>query len=653
MTTAAWTPQWKTTGNGRHTRVMASSLSGLDYACREKLASRARPGLFLDREFDRAMAGRSAPYRQFALGVVVDAIRSLATDASSVADDADPMQAAAALVDAQLVDGLPAHAGARNWAVHALTSYLEADEYLRDELPGLRATGSRAVLYRGADGEVKEMDVWGLWLADPEAGVVEVRLLRQRSIDDVLARDRAVVGFVAKIAADGQLYDIDGKRYRPFLAMPDSLSSISRVRVVDIGLADASYAILFDGTPEEARELYRQNSAAVVAKVLEGGAFAPGRNCDGCYVLEGCPAVPPRPGLLGVVGLATHRRYLTHTRLAHYEICPAQYWLVDEAGVPRVPSESTSASRRGLLVHAALEWLHSRGTGQPCAHTDLGDDTDSHLPEVAIAIDATEPEWREVLPFLRGHLQTCPFAESLAWLRPEPSVVAFDNEADVVVSARPDYLAAIGDTVIWRETKTKAMLPLDDDLALLEQFPQLALALVLTASGVIGVEGQPVAEVGVGNTDAVCAARVELEVLTPHGAKVWSYSTTDATTLIRARMLLANRVDPWLLDTAFSPEPGPHCQWCPVQQWCQPDVLLTADRAAVAMVVDGFRVDPDTGEILLDPSAPVPAEAGAGAGAGAASGAAAGTPRPSARVRSLAESILGVAAETSDDDLPF
>jgi hypothetical protein len=69
-----------------------------------------------------------------------------------------------------------------------------------------------------------------------------------------------------------------------------------------------------------------------------------------------------------------------------------------------------------------------------------------------------------------------------------------------------------------------------------------------------------------------------------------------------------------------------------------------AARQAVAMIVDGFRVDPETGEIL-----PVD-----GAGDVVAGDVAAGvSATPTARVRSLAESIVGVAADASDEDLPF
>jgi hypothetical protein len=76
-----------------------------------------------------------------------------------------------------------------------------------------------------------------------------------------------------------------------------------------------------------------------------------------------------------------------------------------------------------------------------------------------------------------------------------------------------------------------------------------------------------------------------------------------------------------------------------VQEWCRPDIASNAARQAVAMIVDGFRVDPETGEIL-----PVD-----GAGEVAASV----TATPTARVRSLAESIVGVAADATEEDLPF
>jgi len=660
MSDTGWTPAWPVTGNARHTRVMASALGAPAGSCREKLASKARPALFLDRPFDRAMNGRTAPYRTFSLGIVVDAVRLLASNPEVVPADADPVVAAASLVDAVLSDGASAHAGARTWAVHAVTSYLEADEYLREDFPGLRPVGTRAVMYKSPDGEVKEVDVWGLWLRDQSTGVAELRMLRQRAIGDARPRDPAVVAVGAKIAADGQPYETDGKRYRPFLPMVDTDGEVRRVRVVDVGLADASYDVLFDGTVEEARELYAHVAAPQVATVLSGGGFSPGRDCDGCYVIEGCPAVPRRGGLLGVVGLATHRRYLTHTRLRDYEICPARYWLTAEAGVPQQRFESLGAARRGILVHAALEWLHARDVAVPCAAADLGDEND--LPPVAIAIGALAEEWREVVRYLRHHVDVCALKLSLDWLRSEPSIVAFDNEADVVVSARPDLVAGAGDVVMWRETKTAAIAPPDDDLLLLEQYPQAALGLVLVAAGVVA-EGSDALTVhdATGDGTEVVPGIVELEILTPTSARVVRYSTTDAATLQSARILLASRVDPWLRDTAFNPEPGPQCSWCPVQEWCRPELSSNAARAAVAMVVDGYRVDPETGEILpvggdttrSGGHAVIDVSADARAGVEAAGTPGVGSAGPSARVRSLAESIVGVSGETSDDDVPF
>ena len=634
MSESTWVPQWPTQGNERHTRVMASAMGGFEFACREKLASKARPGLFLDRPFDRSMPPRVPPYRTFALGLVVDAVRLLTTNPEAIAAEADPLEAAATLIDSLLVSGASAHAGARTWAIHALTSYLEADEYLSDDVEGLRAAGSRAVLYKAPDGEVKEIDVWGLWLRNASEGIVELRMLRQRSLEDVRPRDPAVVAVAAKIAADGQPYEIDGKRWRPLLGKPDPDGPVRRVRVVDIGLADASYAVLFDGTLEEARDAYRSVAAPLVPQVLAGGGFSPGKQCDGCYVVEGCPAVPKRPGMLGVVGLATHRRYLTHTRLRDYEICPARYWLADESGIPRLQSESSSAARRGLLVHAALEWLHTRGAGTACS---LDDFTGPELPPVAIAIGALDDEWREVARYLHAHPDVCPLRESADWVQPEASVVAFDNEADVVVSARPDLLRGMSGSVVWRETKTTAVLPTEAGLPLLEQFPQVALGLVLLASGVVDAARSDNVVGGLGDTDVVVDGLVELEVLTPTESLLVTYSTTDAATLLRARVLLAARVDPWLRDTAFETKPGPQCAWCPMQEWCQPDLSTTAAREAVAMIVDGFRVDPVTGEILLveAPADPIT------------------KPVPTARVRSLAESIVGRPADPSDEDLPF
>jgi hypothetical protein len=301
-------------------------------------------------------------------------------------------------------------------------------------------------------------------------------------------------------------------------------------------------------------------------------------------------------------------------------------------------------------VHAALEWLHSREAAVACTSADLvgveGAGTEGALPEVAQAVGAGAEEWREVATYLQHHGDICPLREPTDWVRPEPTIVAFDNEADVVVTARPDLVTGVGTEVVWRETKTLAVAPSEDDWLLLEQFPQASLGLVLVASGVVANESNLASEVaGLGDTDVVVPGRVELELLSPHGGRLVSYSTTDARVLMRARVLLSNRVDPWLRDTAFEAQPGQQCAWCPVQQWCRPDLSSNAAREAVAMIVDGFRVDPETGEIL-------PVE-GAGASAADPMSVPMPAPMPTARVRSLAESIVGQVSDVGEDDLPF
>ena len=80
---------------------------------------------------------------------------------------------------------------------------------------------------------------------------------------------------------------------------------------------------------------------------------------------------------------------------------------------------------------------------------------------------------------------------------------------------------------------------------------------------------------------------VELEVLTPHGAAVFSYATDDPDTITAAREHLKAHTTPWARDTTWLARPGGDCDRCPVRIWC-PDRADDTPRslAALAAVED-------------------------------------------------------------------
>jgi hypothetical protein len=155
---------------------------------------------------------------------------------------------------------------------------------------------------------------------------------------------------------------------------------------------------------------------------------------------------------------------------------------------------------------------------------------------------------------------------------------AWDTDADVVISTRADLVITDGDIAVIRETKT--VHDTDDSLSdeqLLYRYPQVALAVILMASGLDPLTGEW------GSTAQ--PGRVELEFLAPDGATVRTFDANDPETVLLARMHVAEATDR-LLYTEPTPNPGRWCDFCPVSTWCD------APRDQTAW--EGDTASPDT-----------------------------------------------------------
>jgi hypothetical protein len=62
-------------------------------------------------------------------------------------------------------------------------------------------------------------------------------------------------------------------------------------------------------------------------------------------------------------------------------------------------------------------------------------------------------------------------------------------------------------------------------------------------------------------------ATVELELLSAEVGQVVRYDVTDPEVVYAARIVIADLVDPYLVEEP-QPSPGPACSWCRVSQWC-------------------------------------------------------------------------------------
>jgi hypothetical protein len=228
----------------------------------------------------------------------------------------------------------------------------------------------------------------------------------------------------------------------------------------------------------------------------------------------------------------------------------------------------------------------------------------------------TPEEYREVRPFLLGHLEICPLAgeSEITAIAAEPTVAAYDPEADVVVIAGPDLVRRVDGRVVYREQKTTTSANRFSAGAALEQVPQLALAVCLIAGGVFGgaPSGLPRsggAQSGQAASGGAASGRaesgepvpgiVELEVMTPLGAHVLAFDAADPAVLGAARRIVTGLVRDWHHDTEFRARPGHWCAACPVARWC-PD-RAGDDRhgdPSAPIEVDGVLIDPRTGEVL-------------------------------------------------------
>jgi hypothetical protein len=163
-------------------------------------------------------------------------------------------------------------------------------------------------------------------------------------------------------------------------------------------------------------------------------------------------------------------------------------------------------------------------------------------------------DYREMRPYLLRHLDVCPLREhgQVTELTTEPKLAVFDPDADVVVIADPDLLRRVDGLTVYREQKTSYLLRTLRPADVLEQVPQIALAVCLIADGAFGDR----------------AERVELERLSPEASEVIAFDAADPAIVVAARQVVTGLVREWHHDTEFVTRPTDKCAVCPVARWC-------------------------------------------------------------------------------------
>jgi hypothetical protein len=323
----------------------------------------------------------------------------------------------------------------------------------------------------------------------------------------------------------------------------------ARVRVVEIGLRDASIEVRFDDSWDAARAML--DPVRPQLKVIAGGVRAtPGYRCGSCKIAGECDELPHGSGLLGLERPGHQTRSVSPSALEVYRQCPARWLLSTELHLPRT-EEHSDAQRRGVRVHEWLDTAHRRG--RACRHEDLPNPDEG----LGLAQDLmTREEYELAFPMLVGHVDVCPLAQPGATLvGSEHLLTAYDEVADVVVVSQPDLVTTRERTLVLTEVKTSLHSgpeSLDDAFGYTLQVPTM---LRLLATGLVASQG-------------LDSGEVRLEYLSPVGAKVWTWSTDSAEDLARAQSILRAAFSAWHVDHDWAPRPGAHCAWCAVREWC-------------------------------------------------------------------------------------
>lgn len=542
-----WTPPWRVVVRDRLIRVSAAHLRGEDrWECPTQIAVKARPTLQVDR--DPSVRVSYPPFNSFALGLARDAAYSV------LSSDRDPDVALDQVCASTTGDVADAARGA---AREALQGYLMAVARLRDagDLPADTVVRE---FFAADEQDVRvEWSAWGLLHISRDGAAREFHVLTWEQAG-TRRRDPAYLAVYARVAADAimrQEGSVWRERWPAATAQP---AAAERVRVREIGMLDASDALLLDISADEARHGFADTVTERI-HVLGGGAFNPGGRCATCPVRYECPGPARMPGVLGVAGPALWTRALSPGDLTTARTCTWQVHLERELSLPRARRETTEAMLRGTHLHSWLEHAHARLV--PCSLDDLPIPGEG-VGDVGEMLGWDDPTYAALRPYLLQHLEGCPLrGADVVAAYPEQTLTAWDTDVDVVMSTRADLVVETASGYLVRETKSVGVHTEMPQTAseVFERYPQVAVTLCLLADGLNPLTGEV--------TSDVRPARVEVEILRADGREVRGFDTTDAEAVLLARASIAEAVDTILYSPA-EPSVGRHCAWCPVSRWC-------------------------------------------------------------------------------------
>ncbi|WHT22142.1 PD-(D/E)XK nuclease family protein [Crossiella sp. CA-258035] len=318
---------------------------------------------------------------------------------------------------------------------------------------------------------------------------------------------------------------------------------------------------LLEWTVEQVRERARVEVAPRLIAIVDGSERRAGGGCAECSLVAGCDALPAADLLPDVPASRGSLRSLSVTDLRYYRTCPARYHLLRQLRIREVGVTENQAIAVGRAVDTTLRNRHSGGSPlHRCAPGQPLDDAVIALPEASR---------HTAVRMLDQHSTLCPYPDVEAY-RGEPRnlVVVHDERLGVVFVGAPDFLYPRSGGWVWRETKTAGR-RLPRNRPLLREVPQLALAVLMLASGALGRD--------------ITRSRVELEQLRSDGCALEQVDPGNPAVLAEAREVIGELVRPMLTDIAYEPSPGRECASCEARRWCPPGSRHVAEQAGVPL----------------------------------------------------------------------
>jgi len=516
-----WNPQIPLRRNAPGCRVGATDAERATDAgcCPLSLAWKVRPGAIPE-------TGDWAPRKDpFLLGVFLQAVERVAQSTARGVDLWQAVEQHKRIFGGQ-------HDGARQFLEHALDQYFEYHEAREEQLGQLHLVTIWPKIEKDREKGKATLTVWATALYETSGGDREIRRLRMSSVRTEVTAWAYVAGHVA--------------------AEHQGSYPTRRVWVTEISLRDGIEHHLLDGvTREAAEELYLAHGRPAAKNAARGEVAKPGRDCSSCKLTAACTERIPVPGFLQAEQPGPWTRSVSASDLEMYERCPSQWYMDREAHLPR-DDEGNEALLRGRAVHRWIEAAHARG--RACALDDLPHQLDD-IP--VIGSEVLEPgDYQLADSYLRAHMTCCPLRDGpLQSLAAERTLYAYDSVADVVIATKPDATWLRDDTLVLHEIKSTQELPDLTADEILTRFLAVSWDLVALESGLISHFGASCGE-------------VQLEVLSPARARIFTYRTDDKLLMKMARGQVRRLATKWLTDETWTASPNIGCGSCAVRRWC-------------------------------------------------------------------------------------